>query len=182
MNARINAGFLKGRVIRIPEKKLSFRPTLERARVSIADILQPRLAGSICADICAGSGSIGFEMLSRGAARVDFVENDSNCAEVIRAHADQFKVADRCTVISMDVRRFADSYRDRYDIVFLDPPYHDETLNGIHTPLLRLVRSGGILLYQRHRRAAPKTPVEPEGAVPFDTRRYGNSIVELYRP
>ncbi|MBN2188552.1 MAG: RsmD family RNA methyltransferase, partial [Chitinispirillaceae bacterium] len=83
MRLRIIAGVLRGRILQCPGRQLAFRPTLERTRTAMADMLQPRIGGSITADLCAGSGAFGFEMLSRGAARVDFIENDRRAAELI---------------------------------------------------------------------------------------------------
>lgn len=182
MNARIVAGFLKGRVIRIPEKQLSFRPTLERARVSIADMLQPRIGGSVCADVCAGSGAIGFELLSRGAVQVDFVEKDPVCAGIIRSHARIFGVEDRCRIVERDAASHVADCDRTYDIVFYDPPYDDASAQDLLEPLLRLVRGSGIFLYQRHRRSCTPDSSDKRTVLPFDTRRYGNSIVETYRP
>jgi 16S rRNA (guanine966-N2)-methyltransferase len=179
MNARITAGFLKGRVIRVPGSDLRFRPTLERARISVADMIQPRLAGAVCADLCAGCGAIGFEMLSRGASRVDFVESDAVCAAIIRRHADEFGVAAQCRIFEQNVERFIQSCEESYRVLFFDPPYNTYVFKDYVGPLLRLVRSDGILLYQRQR-----SKVKPDTAAfqPIDVRRYGNSVVEVYRP
>jgi 16S rRNA (guanine966-N2)-methyltransferase len=182
MNARIASGSLKGRIIRVPDVRCTFRPTLERTRISVADILQPRLAGSLCADVCAGSGAMGFEMISRGAARVDFIENDSSCADSIRAHAKIFGVAGKCRVLELDADSFSHTCSESYDAVFYDPPYDAIALQELLGALLRLVRRDGILLYQRQRTSSDRRQREASPILPFDSRRYGNSIVELYHP
>jgi 16S rRNA (guanine966-N2)-methyltransferase len=182
MNARITAGLLKGRVIRVPESALRFRPTLERARISIADMIQPRCAGAICADICAGCGAMGFEMLSRGASRVDFVENDPSCAAIIRDHAEKFAVASQCRIYTQSVESFIGSCRESYHVIFYDPPYDATDLAALIGPLLRLVRSDGILLYQRLHRGPKTDSAEKKPIQPIDLRRYGISVVEVYRP
>jgi 16S rRNA (guanine966-N2)-methyltransferase len=182
MNARITAGFLKGRVIRVPDNALQFRPTLERARISVADMIQPRLAGSVCADLCAGCGAVGFEMLSRGASRVDFVESDAACAAIIRRHAEEFGVAAQCRIFEQSVERYIQSCEESYGVLFFDPPYNATALRDCVGPLLRLVRSDGILLYQRQRSGSKPDDVEQKPFQPIDVRRYGNSVVEIYRP
>jgi 16S rRNA (guanine966-N2)-methyltransferase len=182
MNARITAGFLKGRVIRVPGNALQFRPTLERARISVADMVQPRLGGAVCADFCAGCGAIGFEMLSRGASRVDFVESNSACASIIRRHAEEFGVAAQCRIFEQDVERYIQSCEESYNVLFFDPPYSMTALRNCIGPLLRLVRSDGILLYQRQRSGPKPDAASPIPLQPTDIRRYGNSVVEVYRP
>jgi 16S rRNA (guanine966-N2)-methyltransferase len=182
MNARITAGFLKGRVIRVPGEALKFRPTLERAKISVADMVQPRLGGAVCADFCAGCGAIGFEMLSRGAARVDFIESDAACAAIIRSHAEEFGVAAKCRIFEQNVERYIQSCEESYTILFFDPPYNIYALRNCIGPLLRLVRSDGILLYQRQRSGLKPDAVGQEPIQPIDVRRYGNSVVEVYRP
>jgi 16S rRNA (guanine966-N2)-methyltransferase len=177
MRLRIISGSLRGRILQYPERQLNFRPTLERTRKAVADMLQPRIGGSVTADICAGSGSFGFEMLSRGAARVDFVENDRRCADVIKKHAEKFGVSGQCRIITQDAYDFVCAGIERYDIVFFDPPYEAERMRSLAPLILPLLSPEGILLYQRRR---PRTGEGTPG--PFETRTFGDTIVECYRP
>jgi 16S rRNA (guanine966-N2)-methyltransferase len=125
---------------------------------------------------------MGFEMISRGAVRVDFIEEDPYCADIIRTHANVFGVEGKCRVLKQDAAWFAKSCSELYDAVFFDPPYGVPALQELLEPLLRLVRRDGILLYQRQRKSPNRVTREISSLLPFDTRRYGNSIVELYRP
>lgn len=179
MDLRITAGSLKGRIIHCPEKKLFFRPTLERVRISIADMLGPLIAGSRAADLCAGSGSFGFEMLSRGALSIDFVENDRRCVALISGHAEKFGVAARCRVVQRDAAAFAASCTDTYDIIFFDPPYGDKTTADLIPQIRRLLSASGILLFQRSSQVSPGA-AGPEDA-PFEVRKFGDTAVALYR-
>ncbi len=177
MKLRIISGSLRGRTVHYPGERLSFRPTLERTRQAIADMLQPRIRGSACADLCAGSGSFGFEMLSRGAASIDFVENDRRCAALLRDHAEKFGAAGQCRVVVQDVDGFVRTSEGQYDIIFFDPPYEADGMDSL-VPLLRgLLLPGGILLFQRRRNS-----VQQESEKPFETRTFGDTIVECYRP
>jgi 16S rRNA (guanine(966)-N(2))-methyltransferase RsmD len=177
MRLRIISGLLRGRILQSPDKQLLFRPTLERTRKSIADMLQPRISGSATADLCAGSGSFGFEMLSRGAASVEFVENDRRCATLLRDHAEKFGVAGQCRIAVQDVAVFARSSTRQYDIIFFDPPYEAEGMAAL-VPLLRgLLLPGGIVLFQRRRNSGSQ-----ESEKPFETRTFGDTVVECYGP
>ena len=182
MKLRIVSGSLKGRTIHGPDKDLSFRPTLERTRQSIADMITPRCAaGALAADLCAGSGAFGFEMLSRGARRVDFVENDRNRAALIREHAEKFGVLDQCRITAKDVAAFLQSTREKYDIVFFDPPYDASHLNGLVPGLMKLVAPGGVLLYQRRRPSVGGSGKRAENEQPSDIKTFGDTIVEIYK-
>lgn len=177
MRLRIISGSLGGRILQCPEKQLQFRPTSERTRKAVADMLQPRIAGNVSADLCAGSGSFGFEMLSRGAARVDFVENSSRCAELLREHAEKFGVAGQCRIVKQDVAEFVRGEGARYDIIFFDPPYDAPGMQPLVPLMLQMLQPEGILLYQRRRQARS----EENTAGLIETRTFGDTIVECYR-
>jgi 16S rRNA (guanine966-N2)-methyltransferase len=178
MRLRIISGSLKGRILQCPERHLQFRPTLERTRQAVADMLGPRIGGSSAADLCAGSGSFGFEMISRGAATVDFVEKNRNSASLLREHAEKFGVAHQRAVILQDVGAFVSTVRNRYDIIFFDPPYGAEDMLSLVQHIQTLLLPEGILLYQRRRQSL--TGESPSR--PFETRAFGDTIVECYGP
>jgi 16S rRNA (guanine966-N2)-methyltransferase len=177
MRLRIVSGSLGGRLLRCPEKQLSFRPTLERARKSLADMLRSRVAGSVVADLCAGSGAFGFEMLSNGADKVDFVENNDRCAALLREHAGTFGVGERCRVIVRDVAEFVRAGAERYNVIFFDPPYDAPGMPLLVPLMQRLLMPGGIVLYQRRR----QTAAGENKAVPFETRAFGDTVIECHR-
>jgi len=176
MRLRIIAGSLKGRILQCPEKQLQFRPTLELTRKALADMLQPRVGGSVTADLCAGSGSFGFEMLSRGAAGVDFVENNSRCVALLREHAEKFGVAGQCHIFMRDIAGFVNAGISRYDIIFFDPPYGAEGMQPLVPLMLPMLMPEGILLYQRRRQSRSTE----SAARPSETRTFGDTIVECY--
>jgi 16S rRNA (guanine966-N2)-methyltransferase len=178
MRLRIIAGSLKGRILQCPEKQLQFRPTLERTRRAMADMLQPRVGGSMTADLCAGSGSFGFEMLSRGAAEVDFVDNNSRCVALLTEHAEMFGVAAQCHIFKRDIAGFVNAGIGRYDIIFYDPPYEAEEMQPLVPLILSMLMPEGILLYQRRRQSR----ITESTVRPFETRPFGDTIVECYRP
>ena len=177
MRLRIIAGSLKGRILQCPDTQLQFRPTLERTRQALADMLKPRVNGSMTADLCAGSGSFGFEMLSRGAAGVDFVENNSRCAALLKEHAEKFGVAGQCHIIIRDITGFVNAGIGRYDIIFFDPPYGADGMQPLVSLMLPMLMPEGILLYQRRRQS--RATESTRG--PFETKTFGDTIVECYR-
>jgi 16S rRNA (guanine966-N2)-methyltransferase len=180
MKLRIVSGSLKGRVLSLPSRDAEFRPTLERTRQSVADMLQNRLYGAVAADLCAGSGAFGFEMLSRGAARVDFVESDHRRVEAIKSAAERFGVEGQCGIIAQRVTDFVRRTATRYDIIFYDPPYDDAQLGAIVLPsVVNLLAAGGVLVYQRRREKGERKAECREGV--FEVRNFGDTVVEFYR-
>jgi 16S rRNA (guanine966-N2)-methyltransferase len=144
-------------------------------------MLMPDLPGSACADLCAGSGAFGFEMLSRGAATMDFIEENRARCSLIRGNAAAFGVLDRCRFIAADAAAFVRSCSERYDILFFDPPYDEKTLPALVPFLVRLLTPRGRLVYQRRRK---------RGEVPIDRitpgsptiKFFGDTAVECFGP
>jgi 16S rRNA (guanine966-N2)-methyltransferase len=127
-------------------------------------------------DLFAGSGALGLEALSRGAARMTFVESDRDACRVINANLDALDL--RGTVLCQDVRRALAQERHDYDLVLCDPPY-DYELSRIAGALRKLVRADGVLVLETTSRAeAP----ELEGLALRTTRKYGSARLTLYEP
>ena len=103
---------------------LDVRPTPDRLREALFNVLAPRIQGAVFADVYAGTGAVGIEALSRGAARAIFVEQDRRALNVIRANLRSLGLEDRAQVLQG--RAMALLPAIRADIVFLDPPYRLE--------------------------------------------------------
>ena len=120
---RIVAGQFRGRPLESPPG-LGTRPTADRVREALFSMLASRL-GSFddlrVADLYAGSGALGFEALSRGAAHVTFVEIDAKAQSAIKANAERLGVADRIRILGGSAVTLARS--DPFDLLFADPPY-----------------------------------------------------------
>lgn len=172
---RIVSGTLKNRYVKLPEKGTHFRPTLERTRQSIADSLTSRLYGADCADVCAGSGAFGFELISRGAARVDFIESDRKRASLIEHNARELGIIEQCTILCTSVQNFISTRTSRYDILFYDPPYDIPDLISLVPSLQKLVKKEGIVLFQ-HRKGNQGETDPAQGL--RDCRVYGDSAVD----
>ena len=130
---RVIAGEFRSRRLQsIPG--LSTRPTPDRLRETLFDILGPRIEGAVFLDAYAGTGAVGIEALSRGAARAIFIERSKNAAGVIRENLHSLGIVDRALlVVSPAISALA---LHKADIVFLDPPYDRE---GEYAPALKLL-------------------------------------------
>lgn len=132
---RITEGEHRGRKLKVPPVRAT-RPLVERARVGVFNHLRGRVAGRVVWDVYAGSGILGLEALSRGAALVVAVEGDRRAAEQLRANADLLGAGGRVRVLRMDARRFPPPPAGDADLepapglIFFDPPYADFQAGG----------------------------------------------------
>lgn len=120
---RVLAGTARGaRLFSVPGLKV--RPALARVRTSLFGILTPWLDGAHALDLFAGTGSVGLEAVSRGAASCTFVERDPECAAVVRRNITKLRFTDRCTVVVGDALAYVPPAGALpLDLVFVDPPY-----------------------------------------------------------
>jgi 16S rRNA (guanine966-N2)-methyltransferase len=147
---RIIAGQWRGRRIEIPDGT-AVRPTPDRVRETVFNWLQERLAGARCLDLYAGTGVLGFEALSRGAAEAWFVEQDATQAAALRATASAFGVAPH--IVRRDALAFLrEPPAAHFDIVFLDPPYA-VPLDPLLELLRRWLRPHALVYVERARSA-----------------------------
>jgi 16S rRNA (guanine966-N2)-methyltransferase len=125
---RIIGGMWRGRKLRFPPSP-EIRPTPDRVRETLFNWLGTRVSGARCLDLFAGSGALGLESLSRGAAHVTFVERDGAAARELRSRLSEWG-ANGAQVDHGDALRFLSGTGDPFDIVFLDPPFDSDFLTG----------------------------------------------------
>ncbi len=170
---RIIAGEFKGRRLKTPAGD-RVRPTADRVREAWFSILQRQVRGARVLDLFAGSGALGFESLSRGAASADFVEVHRASLAALKANAGTLKVEDRVTIHRVDGLRFAGRLRPgEYDVAFADPPYAGDQA-ALLVAMFRLTPFAKVFAIEHA--AAKFIPGD-------DTRRYGDTAVTfVYAP
>jgi len=117
---RIVGGTLRGSRLDVPSVP-GLRPTPDRVRETLFNWLAPTIAGACCLDLFSGTGALGIEALSRGAAQVDFVEVDARLGRLLRENL--VRLQQSALVHSNDALQFLAATDTRYDVVFLDPPF-----------------------------------------------------------
>jgi len=125
---RIIAGKYRGRKIDFP-KSPHIRPTQDRIREALFNILAPCISGATVLDLFAGSGAFGIEALSRGAKKATFVDNNIKCIRIIRSNLKKIGAEDKAEVYRRDAFKAMDELAQAaatFDIVFIDPPYYTE--------------------------------------------------------
>lgn len=168
---RIIAGTHRGRRIAAPKGR-DTRPTSDRVRENAFNLIGPVDDADVL-DLFAGSGALGLEALSRGAARATFVEHDRDACRVIGANLDTLGL--EATVLQLDAVRALQQERRTYDLVLCDPPYdYDATRLAQH--LAKVVADDGLLVWESSSRApAPEVP----GLRQRTTRTYGSARLTL---
>ena len=139
---RIIGGSLRNSRLEVPDLP-GLRPTPERVRETLFNWLAPVIGGARCLDLCAGTGALGIEALSRGAADVQFVERDARAAQALRANLERLK-AGAGQVAVLDAELFLRGAAHPCDLVFLDPPFALE----LWSALARQLEQGGWLAAQ----------------------------------
>ncbi len=158
---RIISGEWRGRILTFPDHP-GIRPTPDRVRETLFNWLQPTILGARCLDLFAGSGALGLEALSRGAAQVDFVERDRKSAAAIRGHLETLNT-ERGRIVAGDALHFLQqSDLQRYDLIFLDPPFGQGLLERALQLLGERPVSDRLQLYIETEQAVSDLPL-PQG-------------------
>lgn len=177
---RIVAGSLKGRRLDGPTWD-GLRPTSDSLRETLFNVLGPTLAGARVMDAFAGTGAVGIEALSRGALFVTFVEQDLRAIALLKRNVTHVGVDDFVTIVRDDFikprarRRDAD---DRYDLVFMDPPYELPGIEAAIGAAATKLAPGGRLVVEHGRRRA--VPDAVPGATRYRVLEAGDSALSFY--
>lgn len=168
---RIVAGTHRGRRLAVPPGDVT-RPTSDRAREGLFSSLQSLLdlEGARVLDLYAGSGALGLEALSRGAAGATLVESDERAVAVLSANTAALGLP--AVVVAQDVGRFLAGPPEPYDVVVLDPPYDTD----VDPVLVALVPWAADVVVVERRTRGP-APTWPPGLVPLRERRYGEATL-----
>lgn len=153
---RLSGGMLRNRSIPTP-RGLAVRPTPGKVKEALFSILGTRIVDARVLDLFAGSGAIGFEALSRGAAYVTFVEMHAPTAAAIKATAERLELRDRVAVLPNSAKRAVARLNGRFDIVYADPPYAQEPPIAVFTALRErgAIDVGTTLVYERRTGGTP---------------------------
>ena len=176
---RIIAGEFKGRRLETP-KDNSVRPTTDKAREALFSILANDIWGSRVLDLFGGTGGLGLEALSRGAAECVFADQSRDSIRMIRNNIAHCGAEERSRVLTGDFRKVLSSQRKPFDIIFLDPPYG----SGMMDECFRLISENELLnedgLIVAEHRKEETFPEEYHGFTKIKERRYGIVMLSIY--
>lgn len=173
---RIISGKYKGREIKGYNIE-GTRPTMDRVKESLFASIQNYVKGSICLDLFAGSGGLGIEALSEGALSCYFVDNNKIVIDILKKNLTSLKVEEDYFLIKKDYVEALKTFDMKFDIIFLDPPYHLNMMNNAIDLIIKnnLLNDGGIIVCEYE-----------EGTVNCDLqilkeKRYGSKNVTIFK-
>jgi 16S rRNA (guanine966-N2)-methyltransferase len=180
---RIIGGEFKGKKL-ASFRGTATRPTADHLRESIFNIRASDIQGAIVLDLFAGTGALGLEALSRGAAAAVFIDSEIPAVKIIEKNIESCRVRDRSRVIRWDIRRNLNCFPPAvpvFDLVFMDPPYNADLIN----PALRHLINRGVLINNASLiiEHASTEPIA-SGIAGFeltDQRTYGKTVVSFLR-
>ena len=186
-SVRIIGGARKGKkLLSVPGH--ATRPLMRRVKQSLFDIIDRKVEGAAFLDLYAGIGSVGMEAISRGAARVAFVETDPGCIKVIKSNLSICRFADKAEVYRSDILLWLKKGtgmlpKSRFNLIFSGPPFK-MNLTGVTLETisrLRLIEKEGWIICQHH--VAEKVPQSYDEApfINFRQERYGKTMLSFFR-
>jgi len=174
---RVSGGEARGRRLKAPK---GIRPTQGMVKQAIFNLVGPAIEGAEVLDLFAGSGALGIEALSRGAAGVTFVDHQARGLAILRQNLDVLGLKERARIVRGDVVRWLEASPDtvkRAGVVFLDPPYDDVVLDLALKVLDRTVENATVVAEHSRRQAMPAlTRLQLDRQ-----RRYGDSMVTVFK-
>ncbi len=175
---RIVSGQYGGRVLDAPDNRRT-HPMSERIRGAIFNSLGDLPQGAEVLDAFAGSGAVGLEALSRGAAWVTFVEKDRLAANILRKNVVSLGVNEQTTVTQSPLASWSDTNAEaQFDLIFADPPYHDVQFSTVEKLFLHL-KPGALMVLSHPGRG--EAPTGAKGIVVVDNRSYGTASLTFFR-
>ena len=177
---RVISGTARGVKLRTPDG-MQTRPTADRVKEAMFSILQFELPGAKILDLFAGTGQLGIEGLSRGAAAATFVDQREDACRLVRENLERTGLKNHGTVIRSDYCAYLRNCSEKYSIIILDPPYAEEFLEKSLKMIteIDILQSGGIIVSER--------PVEKGLDIQFENfvrskdYKYGNTILTMFR-
>ena len=182
---RIIAGKFRGRKLKSPPS-LQTRPTSDRLRETLFNILARRITGARVLDLCAGTGAVGIEALSRGAARVTFVDQSRKMCALIDENLNTFNIEEHeIEIVTSEasdfLRKLMKKAKEPFDIIFFDPPYaidHLPTLDIFGARSSSLLTAKGLVIVEHHHKN--NLPEATGGLVRYRVLKQGDSALSFF--
>lgn len=177
---RVITGSARGRRLKEP-KGLEIRPTTDRVKEAIFSIIQFEVEGRRVLDLFGGTGQMGIEALSRGAAQCVFVDMRRDAVQMMRENLEHTGLIDRAEIVQSDALAYLERSAGKFDVMFVDPPYGSEIVNKVLQAVARIdkVSENGIIICENN--SNYDWPSVPKPYTLQKEYRYGNVQVAVYR-
>ena len=178
MNVRVIAGRYGGRTLQAPNNRRT-HPMSERARNALFNSLSGVVDSAVVLDAFAGTGALGIESLSRGASHATFIERDRVAASCIERNIEALKIGDQTKLVRASVSNWLETVDPAgYDLIFADPPYHDEQFSTV-SRLFELLKPGALMVLSHTGKG--EVPLRTNEIVVVDSRSYANAHLTFFR-
>ena len=181
LGVRVISGSARGLKLNTPGDD-RVRPTTDRVKESMFNIIQDWVYDSQVLDLFAGSGALGIEALSRGASQAVFCDNSLDSIKIIKSNIEKARVADRSQIVSGDFKRCLrdmEAKNQSFDMIFVDPPYYEglfeEVLDTIRS--CKILKKDGIVIVEHD---AKKPIGQVEGLEVYKEKKYGITMLTFY--
>ena len=180
---RVIAGKFKGRKL-TGLKGRQIRPTSDRIREALFSILSQRIDNAVVLDLFAGTGALGIEAFSRGAAKAFFVDKSKQAFEVIKKNIELLKIKEEAEVILHDactIQNLKIIFNRKFDLIFMDPPYDKGIIINMfeNVDLLSIMKDNSIIIAEHS--AREKIIENVSDLDLFDRRTYGDTLISFFR-
>ncbi len=162
---------------------INTRPTLDRVKESMFNILQNNIKEKTVLDLFAGSGAIGLEFISRGAKEATLCEKEKKAISVINKNIEKMKVQSKVKIAFMDYRRFLETTTQKFDLIFLDPPYETNFISDSVELILKknLLNNDGIIIAETDQDERVLEELKNIEIEIYDIRKYGRAKLIFMR-
>ena len=176
---RVITGTARGTNLKTPDGMLT-RPTADRVKEALFNVIQYEIRGEVL-DLFAGTGQLGIEALSRGAREAVFVDARRDACQVVRENLSKTRLAERAQVVQMDYLAYLDRCTKRFDLIFLDPPYAEKSLEIAIKRIseIDILADGGIIITERPR--GKELQADFPGLTRSRDYDYGKTTITLLR-
>jgi len=177
---RVISGTARGVSLKTPDG-MKTRPTADRVKEALFSIIQFDLPGTRVLDLFGGTGQLGIEAISRGAKSAVFVDEQESACTLIRENLRRAKMQNEGIVIRSDYLSYLSRCKEKFDIVFLDPPYAEVFLENALKKIteIDILQSGGIIIAERP--LGKELPWDFPGYIRSRDYKYGKTLLTLYR-
>lgn len=177
---RVITGKAKGVSLKTPDG-MATRPTTDRVKEAMFSIIQFDIPAASVLDLFGGTGQLGIEALSRDAKQAVFVDEKDNACRLIRENLRRTKLEGQGRVVRSDYAAFLRNCKEKFDIIFLDPPYAEVFLENSLKIIteIDILHSGGIIVAERP--LGKELPWEFDGFTRSKDYKYGKTLITIYR-
>lgn len=156
------------------------RPTTDRVKESVFNLIQGFVPDAVCLDMFAGSGALSFEAISRGAQKAVCIDSDKRSIDIIKKNALSLGFLENCDIVNMSCFDYVERTTEKFDIVFLDPPYNKNFIEPVLDALIKndVLNEDGIIVLESD---GTDFHDEFEGLDIYRQRKYGRTYITIYK-